>query len=432
MDSAQDHTGDNNLSKVNDKDSNPEANQTIATIDSPYLTEAFAAGVKQAVGFINTVLQEAVRFGASDILFEPEKDIVKVRARIDGVLHVFGQFSKDYYEQIVSRIKILSRLNTTEKRRIQEGQFALEVNSQTINFRVEIVQTIRGEMVVIRILQVSRVIMQLEQLGFNKSSLSDYMKILSTKSGLILVCGPTGSGKTTTLYSTISTLNADKKQNIITIEDPVEYQLAGINQMQVNVEHDFTFGAGLRSALRLTPDIVLVGEIRDRQTAYIAVESGLTGHMVLSTIHSGDAVGVIYRLLDLDIETYLLNSSLRGIIAQRLVRRVCEHCRQMRSPTEDERKMFQDILGQVPEQIPQAMGCINCQNLGYKGRIGIYEVLTVDAQVRTLIRDQSSEDKLRQTLKTNNFITLLMDGLGKCSQGMTTTDEVLRNTFRVD
>jgi type IV pilus assembly protein PilB len=403
-----------------------------AILDNQFLQQAFTQGVNNSVAFVNALIGEAIRLNASDILFEPQKDKVVVRARIDGVLYGLGIFSKEFYGSITARLKILSKLDTTEKRKVQEGQFTHETDQGVVNLRTEIVQTIHDELIVIRILKMSSVIMELKDLGMNPQSLRVFQEIIENKSGLILVCGPTGSGKTTTLYSTIVHLNQNFDNNVVTVEDPVEYQLPGVNQMPVKEDTGFTFAEGLKAILRLSPDIILVGEIRDRETAVIAVESGLTGHMVLSTIHAPDVIGVIFRLLDLGIETYLFNASLRGIIGQRLVRRNCLQCLQPYPPTQEEIDIFQKVIGRPPQQLMRSCGCPACQNLGYSGRLGIYEILKLNSDIRNLIRERKSEDEIREVLTNKHFMTLLVDGLLKCEQGLTTIEEVMRNSLRAD
>jgi type IV pilus assembly protein PilB len=401
-------------------------------LESRLIDEAFAQHITDPISFLNILLKETVILNASDILFEPELDTVRTRARIDGVLYLLGQFPRSHYASIIARIKILSKLDTTERRRAQEGQFTFEFDEVKTNMRVEIVQAVHDELVVIRVLQLTNVVMELSDLGFSPNAYQTFTEILDNRAGLVLVAGPTGSGKTTTLYSTIHYLNKNQEFNIVTIEDPVEYQLAGVNQMPVRVDEGFTFEEGLRVTLRLSPDIVLVGEIRDRQTAMIAVESGLTGHMILSTIHTPDAVGVIYRLLDLGIESYFLNASLRGVIAQRLVRKICTDCAHQYEPGEDEVNLFRKYLGRSPHFIARSQGCLACQQMGYRGRIGIYEVLKIDSSIRKLIRDRVNEDLLRSHLVEQAFITLMKDGLLKAEAGLTTVDEVLRNSLRID
>jgi len=358
------------------------------------------------VQLINIILHELAYLLASDILFEPTQDGIRIRARIDGVLYEAGKMSHDMYAAVASRIKIICDLDITRKSQVQEGQFTVEHENGIINLRVEIVETVHGELIVLRLHEKRTIVMKLTELGFSKESYDQFWKMLNQKSGLVLVCGPTGSGKTTTLYSTLTELKKADDYNIMTVEDPVEFHLEGTNQIQTSKDRDFTFAKGLRTMLRLSPDIVLVGEIRDKETAEIAV--------------------------DLGVETYLLNSSLVGIVAQRLTRRNCPACIQPYSPTQEEIDIFSNIVGRPPNKLFKSAGCPTCQNMAYKGRIGIYEVLRIDAKVRGLIRTKASEEEFRETLKQMNFTTLLKDGLLKCEQGITTIDEVLRNSLRVE
>jgi len=348
------------------------------------------------VQLINIILHELAYLLASDILFEPTQDGIRIRARIDGVLYEAGKMSHDMYAAVASRIKIICDLDITRKSQVQEGQFTVEHENGIINLRVEIVETVHGELIVLRLHEKRTIVMKLTELGFSKESYDQFWKMLNQKSGLVLVCGPTGSGKTTTLYSTLTELKKADDYNIMTVEDPVEFHLEGTNQIQTSKDRDFTFAKGLRTMLRLSPDIVLVGEIRDKETAEIAVESGLTGLLVLSTVHD------------------------------------CPACIQPYSPTQEEIDIFSNIVGRPPNKLFKSAGCPTCQNMAYKGRIGIYEVLRIDAKVRGLIRTKASEEEFRETLKQMNFTTLLKDGLLKCEQGITTIDEVLRNSLRVE
>lgn len=384
------------------------------------------------VQLINTILQEMAYILASDVLFEPSEDNIKIRARIDGVLYEVGIMSKEMYAAVSSRIKIISNMDITKKSRVQEGQFTVEFQNGLINFRVEVVETVHGELIVLRLHEKRTIVMKLSELGFSKQAYDDFHKMLDQKSGLIMVCGPTGSGKTTTLYSTLGVLSQSGSYNIMTVEDPVEFHLEGTNQIQTSKQKNFAFADGLRTILRLSPDVVLVGEIRDKETAEIAVESGLTGLLVLSTIHAEDSVGALFRILDLGVETYLLNSSLVGIVAQRLVRRNCPSCLEEYQPTQEELDIFQSIMGRPPNRLVRSRGCASCQNLTFKGRIGIYEVLRIDAEVRGLIRSKASEQEFRDSLYNSGFNTLIKDGLLKCEEGITTISEVLRNSLRVE
>lgn len=414
-----------------DPNSAQPASDKTQSVSNPAVEHLFFQEQPEPVSFFDNLIREAVNLSASDILFEPRKENLLVRARIDGVIYELGKVNLPSYTHISARVKVLSKLDPTEKRKIQEGQFTVEHEGRTVNLRVEIAQTIHGELIVIRIHEKKTIVMELSQLGFGEQAYRIYEDILSQRSGLVLVCGPTGCGKTTTLYSTISKLNEKKNYNVMTIEDPVEFQLEGINQMQTQDETGFTFAVGLKTILRLSPDIVFVGEIRDQETAKIAVESGLTGQLVLSTLHAADSAGALFRLLDLGIETYLLNSSLMGIVAQRLIRKVCLDCKDYYEPTQNDVDVFQKVLGRPPEKLFKGKGCPSCQYLAYKGRMGIFEVLRMSARLRSLVREKVNEDTLRDTLTKEGFVTLLRDGLEKAEQGLTTVDEVLRNSLRV-
>lgn len=390
----------------------------------------FSGNVTDAVIFVEHLTEEIVALGVSDLLIEPRKSNFLVRVRIDGYIYEVGEISKDLSTFVIARLKILSGLDPAEKRKVQEGQFNYTYENRPVNFRVEIAQTIHGELVVLRLHEKQTIVMNLSQLGFNNQAFDDYNRIISQKSGLVLVCGPTGCGKTTTLYSTISKLNENKEYNVMTVENPVEFQLEGVNQMQINEETGFTFADGLRTILRLSPDIVLVGEIRDKETAKIAVETGLTGQLVLSTIHAADAVGTMFRMLDLGVESYLINSSLLGVVAQRLVRKTCPHCLVTYEPTADELDTFETFMGRPPGELKMGSGCEKCNGLGFKGRLGIYEVLTMDAELRGIIRNNADEKQIREHLDSKGFITLIKDGLSKCEMGVTTIEDVMRNSLR--
>ncbi|MCH7640797.1 type II/IV secretion system protein [Patescibacteria group bacterium] len=401
------------------------------TISTSAFKDAITGSVKDPVSFVNALMYESAELLASDILFEPRENNVLLRARIDGVLYNLGAIPRDAYIQVSARIKVLSKLDPTKTREVQEGQFTFDYEGRVINLRVEIAQTVLGELIVIRFHEKETIVMKLSQLGFSEQPFGEYQKMLKQRSGLVLVCGPTGCGKTTTLYSTINAINKDRNYNVVTIEDPVEFYLEGTNQMQTNESTGFSFAVGLSTILRMSPDVVLVGEIRDRETSQIAVEAGLTGQLVLSTLHAEDAVGALFRLLDLDIKTFLLNSSLVGIVAQRLVRKACSYCRKSYEPSKSELDFFQEVMGRPPRQLIRGIGCEACKNLAYLGRTGIFEVLRMSPKIRDLLRESANEDVLRATLKKSGFKTLLKDGLEKSEQGITTIEEVVRNSVRV-
>lgn len=409
----------------------PAPTARIQSLNIPELTPFFSAGVIDPIKFTKVLFNEVVKIRASDIFFEPTKTGLLLRVKVDGVLYELGSLSPESYLQVASRIKVMAELDPSEKRRVQEGKVNLDHEGAIVNLRVEVANTINGELIVIRVHEKKTIVMPLEELGFSPISFKNYTNMLAQRSGLILVVGPTGCGKTTTLYSTISKINEGAVFNIMTIEDPVEFALDGVNQMQVQKETGFTFAQGLKTILRLSPDIVFVGEIRDKETADIAVESGLTGQLVLSTLHSEDSVGALFRLLDLGIETYLLNSSLMGIVAQRLIRKICPSCKEAVTMSKDELELFQKAVGRPPRQLFISKGCEFCGSIGFKGRMGIYEVLVIDPNIREMLRKRISETDLRNNLISMGGDTLLKDGLLKAEQGLTTVEEVLRNSLRI-
>lgn len=408
----------------------PNDNDNKKVLVSSELEKFFTLVGADPIKFIDLLIEEVVKVSASDVFFEPRKEHVLVRARIDGLLYEIGKMNSETYNHVNSRIKVLAKLDPSEKRKVQEGQFSVDSGGIVINLRVEIAQSILGELIVIRIHQKKTIVLEMSQLGLGKEAYNKYKQIVGQKSGLVVVCGPTGCGKTTTLYSTLSELDEDKSINIMTIEDPVEFPLEGVNQMQVQEDIGFTFAAGLKTLLRLSPDVILVGEVRDKETAKIAIESGLTGQLVLSTLHAEDSVGALFRLLDLGIESYLLNSALVGVVAQRLVRRNCDSCKTAYHPQQEEIDIYTKVLGKVPSQLYKSAGCAGCQNLGFKGRVGIFEVLAVDSVARNLVRNKANESELRSELVRNGLVSLLRDGLEKAANGLTTADEVLRNSIR--
>ncbi|OGX37647.1 MAG: type II secretion system protein GspE [Omnitrophica WOR_2 bacterium RIFCSPHIGHO2_02_FULL_50_17] len=353
------------------------------------------------VRLVNIMVMEAVREGASDIHVEPQEESLAIRFRIDGVLYEKESPPKHFQSAIISRIKVLANLDIAERRRPQDGRFHMKMENRQIDLRISCVPTIYGENVVMRLLDATSAVLGLEQLGFARETLTHYRKLVKQAHGIILVTGPTGSGKTTTLYASLNILNTPEK-NIITIEDPVEYRLHGIRQIQVNLQADLTFAKGLRSVLRQDPDIIMVGEIRDLETAEIAIQAALTGHLVFATLHTNDAPGAVTRLLDMGIEPYLISSSVIGVIAQRLVRLFCKGC--------------------------EGKGCKACLNTGYKGRMGIYELMILNEDIRQLITQKSSSEEIRKAAIKAGMKTLREDGLEKVTQKLTSQEEVLRVT----
>jgi general secretion pathway protein E len=377
------------------------------------------------------IIDEAVKARASDIHLQPQEDRLRVRYRIDGTLHDAISLPIATAIPLISRVKVLAGMNIADRHRPQDGQFSVDAKGRDIDIRVGTTPTVYGEMAALRLLYKAKATMTLPELGFSQDSLTMYEKMLKIPYGMILVSGPTGAGKTTTLYASINCLD-NIGRNIITIEDPPEYRFKNINQIQVNVKAGVTFAAGLRSILRLDPNVVLVGEIRDAETATIAIQAALTGHLVLSSIHANDAIGVVFRLLDLGIEPFLVSSALAGIVAQRMVRRICPDCarpvkvsllEQMiyTKETEDERRTF--LYGS---------GCPTCSRTGYMGRIGIFEMLHISDDIRMMMLKGASASDLKAQARKEGMISLLRDGMLKVKANMTTPSEVLRTAYTVD
>lgn len=381
---------------------------------------------------IMLIINEAIKARASDIHLQPEKDCLRVRYRVDGTLHEPFSLPLATSESIISRIKILAKMNIADHHRPQDGQFTVRLKGrQEVDIRVATIPIIHGEMAALRILDKTNALMTLDQLGLLPDSLKVYEQMLQVPYGMILVTGPTGSGKTTSLYASVNTL--DKKgRNIITIEDPVEYQFENINQIQINSRAGLTFASGLRSILRLDPDVILVGEIRDAETANIAIQSALTGHLVLSSIHANDAVGVITRLLDLKIEPFLIASAVVGVVAQRMARRVDPDCARFIETSAVEQEAYFAETGEERKEFLYGAGCKSCAHTGYKGRIGLFEILPVRGQVRRLILENANAEQLRAQAVKEGMITLARDGMIKVRAGITTPAEVLHNAYTGD
>ncbi len=381
------------------------------------------------IRLVNRLILKAIEFRASDIHFEPFENAFKVRFRIDGVLQDIESPPNRLQAAIISRVKIMANLDIAERRLPQDGRIKLKITNREIDFRVSTIPTLFGESVVMRVLDREMLILDLEQIGFPSHMLEAFVNVIHQPYGMILVTGPTGSGKTSTLYTTLSKINSPEKK-IITLEDPVEYYLNGINQIQVKSKIGMTFAKGLRSIVRQDPDIILVGEIRDKETAEIAVQSALTGHLIFSTLHTNDSVGAISRLLDMGVEGFLLSSTLLGILAQRLVRVICPHCK---VPVEQDAKML-NAIGATPEEIAGLMlyagkGCEICRNSGFLGRTAIFEYLPVDAAVRREINLGSDSERLKKVAADLGMRSLRQNGWEKVKQGVTTISEVLRVTL---
>ncbi len=379
------------------------------------------------IKFVNLTLYEALRKRATDVHIEPEEKRMRVRYRVDGILHEVSSPPLSYLPAIVSRIKVMANLNIAERRLPQDGRFKIKYQGEEVDVRVSIIPTIWGERVVLRLLLRSR-LLGLEELGMEEDTLRIMKELLRLPHGIILVTGPTGSGKTTTLYASLMRINSPDK-NIITIEDPVEYQIEGIAQIQVKPSIGLTFAEGLRAVLRHDPDIILVGEMRDLETAEIAIRASLTGHLVFSTLHTNDSPGAITRLLDIGIEPFLVSSSVRAIIAQRLVRKVCENCKREKEVDLNEWRGLTSLP--PPDSFWEGEGCDKCMGTGYFGRTGIYEVLLMEEEVRRMVNQRWEAHRIKEALKKKGFRTLLEDGLIKAGKGITTVEEVLRVTQEV-
>lgn len=378
---------------------------------------------------VNKIISQAIDKRASDIHIEPFEDELLVRYRIDGVLHEIMNFPKTVAPALISRIKIISNLDIAEKRLPQDGRIHMRIKNKDLDFRVSTLPTLHGESVVMRILDRQAMKVDLAMLGFSERDLKNWVNLVEHPHGIILVTGPTGSGKSTSLYATLNFINKPDRK-IVTIEDPVEYNLKGIVQVQTHARVGLTFAAGLRSFLRQDPDIMMVGEIRDKETATIAVESALTGHLVLSTLHTNDSVGSVTRLIDMGVESFLISSTLIGVIAQRLVRKVCSSCQEDYPHKEELLKVFKDNNMNTDNlKLKKGKGCAACNNTGYKGRMGIYELLRITDPIRELIIKRVSSNVLFEQAKKEGIVTLFEDGLLKVATGVTTYEELCRVTM---
>jgi general secretion pathway protein E len=377
---------------------------------------------------VELIVRQAVQDKASDIHIEPQVNQLRVRYRIDGVLHDAMSLPMRVHAPIISRIKVLSNLNIAERRRPQDGQFSVTVGGSSVDIRVATINTIYGEMAVLRVLDKSVSVKGLDELGFMPDMGEHYERVIHSPWGILLIAGPTGSGKTSTLYASINQLDKDENK-IITIEDPVEYRFDGISQVQVNRQAGLSFASGLRAAMRLDPNIILVGEIRDQETASTAVQASLTGHLVLSSIHANDTVGAILRLVDLGVEPFLVTSSLLAVVSQRLVRRVCTHCRTLKPVPEIERLVYEREVGESRAEFYHGVGCNYCADTGYRGRVAVFELLILDDELRRLVLRSANTDEIRQAALTSGMRSMLCDGMLKVREGVTTPSEVLKNIF---
>lgn len=376
------------------------------------------------VDIVNYILITASEKNASDIHFDPADNHMKVRFRIDGKLDTFTIVPNTAKQNLVARLKIMSGMNITESRLPQDGAIRTVIEGISLDMRVSSLPTKRGEKIVIRIMDYSMSLKGLESLCFNDINYKKILKMISEPNGIILVTGATGSGKSTTVYSLLQRLNTEDT-NLITVEDPVEMELEGMNQVQVNSEIGLSFAAVLRSILRQDPNVIMIGEIRDSETAQIAVRASITGHLVLSTIHTNNSLSTIERLLDMDVERYLLASALEGIISQKLARRLCNKCKRLRSTNNYEKNLFRTILGLEVNQVYEPVGCSEC-SFGFKGRVALHEVLLINQDIRDAISNEVTKEELRNLVYNKDVITMIQDGFYKILAGFTTITEVLK------
>jgi type IV pilus assembly protein PilB len=381
-----------------------------------------------AVEIVNLLITQGLRDRASDIHIEPQKDFLRIRFRIDGVLHDMAHLPTATGAALGSRVKIMAGMNIVERRRAQDGQISVSVDGRELDVRVATIETIWGEKLVMRLLDRGRSLITLPQLGFSQSAYQNFHRMLHSPYGMMIVSGPTGSGKTTTLYASIHELDRQVR-NIMTIEDPVEYQFENINQSQINKLADISFANGLRAILRQDPDIILVGEIRDRETAEIAVQSALTGHLVLSSLHATDAVGALLRFTDMGIEGFLIASSVISIVAQRLVRKICDACKVAYSPTPEDIDFAMSLGMQAPAELYRGQGCSRCNQTGYYDRIGVFEVLMMSDEVKRLIITKASHSEIIQAAVRGGMVPLRADAWMRITAGVTTVSEVMRSVY---
>ena len=388
------------------------------------MTKTFDFEKMPIVDAVNEIIVYSAQNGASDIHFDPADDCLKVRIRIDGILNTIDKIPNTIKQNVITRIKIMSGMNITETRLPQDGAIKTVLKGINLDLRVSALPTKRGEKIVIRILDYSMSLKGIEYLYFSEVNYKKVLRMISAPNGIILVTGDTGSGKSTTVYSFLQRLNVEGA-NLITVEDPVEMDIDGVNQVQVNSEIGLDFSTVLRSILRQDPNVIMIGEIRDSETAKIAVRASITGHLVLSTIHTNNSLNTIERLLDMDVERYLLASALTGIISQTLARKLCDKCKRLRETTPFEKTLFKLILNRDVNQIYEAGDCEECHN-GYKGRVALHEVLLINQDIRDAISNGMRKDELRHLVYNKDIITMLQDGLYKVLDGFTTFDEVIR------
>lgn len=381
-----------------------------------------------AVEIVNLLITQGVRDRASDIHMEPQKSYLRIRFRIDGVLQDVAHLPSTTGAALASRIKILAAMNIVERRRAQDGQISMTIDGRELDIRVATLETVWGEKIVLRLLDRSRSLIALQQLGFSQSAYQNYHRMLHSPYGMIIVSGPTGSGKTTSLYASLNELD-QQVRNIMTIEDPVEYMFDNINQSQINKLADISFANGLRAILRQDPDIILVGEIRDRETAEIAVQSALTGHLVLSSLHATDSVGALLRFIDMGIDGFLIASSVIAIVAQRLVRKICEGCKEEYEPTLEDIDFGLSLGRAAPAKLYRGKGCSRCNQTGYYDRIGVFEVLTMTDELKRLVIAKASHRELVDVATASGMVPLRVDAWDRITGGVTTASEVIRSVY---
>ncbi|PIY72262.1 type II secretion system protein GspE [Candidatus Roizmanbacteria bacterium CG_4_10_14_0_8_um_filter_33_9] len=416
----------------------PEVKEALAEVsgyNTDNTSEQITTIVKEApiAKIVNTILEFAMKGRASDIHIEPQEDKTRIRYRIDGVLQEKLTLPRSIHDSLASRIKILSQMKIDERRIPQDGRFSFKVGNEEVDLRVSSLPTVHGEKIVMRILKKTGGLPMLHELGLRGTQYKDLEEAILKPYGIILVTGPTGSGKTTTLYSILTKLNKPSV-NIVTLEDPVEYEIVGINQVQINPQAGLTFGAGLRSFLRQDPNIILVGEIRDKETAQLAIQAALTGHLVFSTLHTNDAATAIPRLIDLGAEPFLISSVLNASVAQRISRTVCPHCKEQYEPVETIKENIKSILGPLlpakyqtsPIMLSRGKGCVECNFSGYLGRIAIFEVLKITPIINKMILQQASAREIEAQAKKDSLIIMKQDGYLKALEGITSLEEVLR------
>lgn len=377
---------------------------------------------------VDLLLDQALRDRASDIHLEPQTDRLRIRFRIDGILHEAVSLPLGAHAPLISRLKIMAGMNIAERRLPQDGQFSLHMQERDVDVRAATADTVYGEMMVLRLLDKSVSLLSLSDLGFLPDILARYQRMLKSTYGMLLVCGPTGSGKTTTLYASVNQMDRQERK-VITIEDPVEYRFPDINGIQVNPKAGLTFAIGLRAIMRLDPDVILVGEVRDADTARTAVEAALTGHLVLSSIHANDSVGAIFRLLNLGVDPSLVASAVVGVVGQRMVRRVCPHCRTQGAPSPEDALACAEVLHEAPESVTYGVGCQVDAGTGYLGRTGIFELLVLSEDLRRLVAAGASAGDIAAQAAREGTVPMLKDGMLKAKMGITTIAEVLRNAY---